>query len=40
MHKRLMMVTSEANCRQILRRAKQHVGAMRPRFKTSQAKEE
>jgi len=29
---------SEANCRQILSRAKQHVGAMRPRFKTSQPK--
>src|SRR5271156_1252073 len=29
---------SEANCRQILSRAKQHVGAMRPRFKTSQSK--
>ncbi len=29
---------SEANCRQILRRAKQHVGAMRPRFKASQRK--
>jgi RNA polymerase sigma-70 factor (ECF subfamily) len=29
---------SEANCRQILSRAKQHVGAMRPRFKTSQRK--
>lgn len=26
---------SEANCRQILSRAKQHVSAMRPRFKTS-----
>ena len=25
---------SEANCRQILRRARQHVGAMRPRFRT------
>jgi RNA polymerase sigma-70 factor (ECF subfamily) len=29
---------SETNCRQILSRAKQHVGAMRPRFKTSQRK--
>jgi RNA polymerase sigma-70 factor, ECF subfamily len=29
---------SEANCRQILSRAKQHVSAMRPRFKTSQNK--
>jgi RNA polymerase sigma-70 factor, ECF subfamily len=29
---------SESNCRQILSRAKQHVGAMRPRFKTSQRK--
>jgi RNA polymerase sigma-70 factor, ECF subfamily len=29
---------SEANCRQILSRAKQHVSAMRPRFKTSQRK--
>ena len=29
---------SEINCRQILSRAKQHVGAMRPRFKTSQLK--
>jgi RNA polymerase sigma-70 factor (ECF subfamily) len=28
----------ETNCRQILSRAKQHVGAMRPRFKTSQRK--
>jgi len=27
---------SEVNCRQILSRAKQHVGAMRPRFQTSQ----
>jgi len=27
---------SEANCRQILHRARQHVTAMRPRFKTSQ----
>ena len=27
---------SEANCRQILHRAKQHVTTMRPRFKTSQ----
>ena len=27
---------SEANCRQILSRAKQHVSRMRPRFKTSQ----
>jgi RNA polymerase sigma-70 factor, ECF subfamily len=25
---------TEANCRQILRRARQHVGAMRPRFRT------
>ena len=31
---------SEANCRQILRRARQHVAAMRPRFKTSQSKKE
>jgi RNA polymerase sigma-70 factor (ECF subfamily) len=29
---------SETNCRQILSRAKQHVGAMRPRFKISQSK--
>lgn len=29
---------SEANCRQILRRARQHVEAMRPRFKASAAK--
>src|ERR1700733_11852516 len=29
---------SEANCRQILSRARQHVGSMRPRFKTSQRK--
>jgi RNA polymerase sigma-70 factor, ECF subfamily len=29
---------SEANCRQILRRARQHVAAARPRFKTSQGK--
>jgi RNA polymerase sigma-70 factor, ECF subfamily len=29
---------SEANCRQILSRAKRHVNAMRPRFKTSQRK--
>ena len=29
---------SESNCRQILSRAKQHVGAVRPRFKTSQSK--
>jgi len=29
---------NETNCRQILSRAKQHVGAMRPRFKTSQSK--
>ena len=29
---------SEANCRQILSRAKHHVGAMRPRFKASQSK--
>src|ERR1700733_7694086 len=29
---------SEVNCRQILRRARQHVAAMRPRFKTSQSK--
>jgi RNA polymerase sigma-70 factor, ECF subfamily len=29
---------SEANCRQILGRAKRHVNAMRPRFKTSQQK--
>jgi RNA polymerase sigma-70 factor (ECF subfamily) len=29
---------SEANCRQTLSRAKQHVGATRPRFKTSQGK--
>jgi RNA polymerase sigma-70 factor, ECF subfamily len=29
---------SEANCRQILSRARQHVAAMRPRFKTSQRK--
>jgi len=29
---------SEPNCRQILRRARQHVGAMRPRFKISERK--
>ena len=29
---------NEANCRQILSRAKRHVGAMRPRFKTSKSK--
>jgi RNA polymerase sigma-70 factor, ECF subfamily len=29
---------SEVNCRQILRRARQHVAALRPRFKTSQSK--
>ena len=29
---------SEANCRQTLRRARQHVAAMRPRFETSQSK--
>ncbi|HMH14934.1 MAG TPA: RNA polymerase sigma-70 factor [Edaphobacter sp.] len=29
---------SETNCRQILRRARQHVSAMRPRFKTSERK--
>jgi RNA polymerase sigma-70 factor (ECF subfamily) len=30
---------SEANCRQILRRARQHVSAMRPRFVTSERKQ-
>jgi RNA polymerase sigma-70 factor (ECF subfamily) len=30
---------SEANCRQILRRARQHVSAMRPRFKASSQKQ-
>jgi RNA polymerase sigma-70 factor (ECF subfamily) len=30
---------SEANCRQILRRARQHVSAMRPRFKVSARKQ-
>jgi RNA polymerase sigma-70 factor (ECF subfamily) len=30
---------SEANCRQILRRARQHVSAMRPRFKASSRKQ-
>jgi RNA polymerase sigma-70 factor (ECF subfamily) len=30
---------SEANCRQILRRARQHVSAMRPRFATSESKQ-
>ena len=30
---------SEVNCRQILRRARQHAAAMRPRFKTSQSKQ-
>jgi RNA polymerase sigma-70 factor (ECF subfamily) len=30
---------SEANCRQILRRARQHVSAMRPRFKASAEKQ-
>src|SRR4030081_537020 len=29
---------SEANCRQILRRARQHVSAMRPRFEVPEAK--
>src|ERR1700733_6589347 len=29
---------NEASCRQILSRAKRHVGAMRPRFKTSKSK--
>ncbi len=29
---------SATNCRQVLRRARQHVNAMRPRFKTSQRK--
>jgi RNA polymerase sigma-70 factor, ECF subfamily len=29
---------SEVNCRQILRRARQHVAAMRPRFTTTQSK--
>jgi RNA polymerase sigma-70 factor, ECF subfamily len=29
---------SEANCRQILSRARQHVSAMRPRFETSESK--
>jgi RNA polymerase sigma-70 factor (ECF subfamily) len=33
-----VLTQSEANCRQILRRAKQHVSAMRPRFKTSERK--
>jgi RNA polymerase sigma-70 factor, ECF subfamily len=31
---------NEVNCRQILSRAKQHVGVMRPRFKTSQSKKQ
>jgi RNA polymerase sigma-70 factor, ECF subfamily len=31
-----VLALSEANCRQILSRAKQHVSAMRPRFKASQ----
>ncbi len=30
---------SEVNCRQILSRARQHVGAMRPRFEASQEKQ-
>jgi RNA polymerase sigma-70 factor (ECF subfamily) len=30
---------SEANCRQILRRARQHVSAMRPRFEISEGKQ-
>jgi RNA polymerase sigma-70 factor, ECF subfamily len=30
---------SEVNCRQILRRARQHVSALRPRFETSQEKQ-
>ncbi|HMF65159.1 MAG TPA: RNA polymerase sigma-70 factor [Edaphobacter sp.] len=30
---------TEANCRQILRRARQHIGAMRPRFVTSERKQ-
>ena len=29
---------SEVNCRQLLRRARQHVAAVRPRFRTSQSK--
>ena len=33
-----ILCQSETNCRQILSRAKGHVGAMRPRFKTSQRK--
>jgi RNA polymerase sigma-70 factor, ECF subfamily len=34
----VILSQSETNCRQILSRAKQHVSAMRPRFKTSQPK--
>jgi RNA polymerase sigma-70 factor (ECF subfamily) len=31
-----VLTLSEANCRQILSRARQHIGAMRPRFQASQ----
>lgn len=34
-----MLGKNEANCRQVLRRAKQHIQAMRPRFKISRAKQ-
>jgi RNA polymerase sigma-70 factor, ECF subfamily len=34
----VVLSQSEANCRQILSRAKRHVSAMRPRFKTSSRK--
>lgn len=33
-----VLTQSEENCRQILSRAKLHIGAMRPRFNTSQSK--
>lgn len=34
-----VLVQSEANCRQILRRARQHVSALRPRFEASEQKQ-
>lgn len=34
-----VLALSEANCRQILRRARQHVSAMRPRFRPSRRKQ-
>jgi len=33
-----ILAQNEPNCRQILRRARQHVGALQPRFKTSERK--